>query len=76
MLNYLPGMVETDMHRNTLETHNDETVLARLKDAVDKNYLVTPAKTAEYLVYVVKSQQYGSGDYVDFMKSDVQSSHL
>lgn len=68
VLNYFPGFVETDMLYDALEMSKNEKFKVELDDLIKNKKLVTPSQTVNYLVEVLKNQNYESGDYVDYMK--------
>ncbi|XP_014218673.1 sepiapterin reductase [Copidosoma floridanum] len=68
VLNYLPGLVDTEMLHDAYKKSKSEELVTRIKSALENNTVSTPEKTAECLVGVLKQQNYKSGDYVDFQK--------
>ncbi|XP_016836639.1 sepiapterin reductase [Nasonia vitripennis] len=66
VLNYLPGFVGTDMFHDVLKVSKNEELKKKISQMVADKSFVTPEQTVQYLVEVLKKQEYKSGDHVDY----------
>lgn len=66
VLNYSPGMVDTDMAEELRTKAADEGLKRHAQETFEKKALITPLQTTQRMISVVEGGQYKSGDHVDY----------
>lgn len=66
VLNYSPGMVDTEMAQELRTKAADEGLKQHAQETYEKKALLTPLQTTQRMIQVVEGGKYKSGDHVDY----------
>ena len=67
ILNYAPGMCETEMSRDLCNSDSLDSDLQRMyRKALQEKTMVQPRDTGEKLVQIITANNFESGKHVDF----------
>lgn len=66
VLNYSPGMVDTDMAADLRNKSADEDLKKYAQETHEKRALLTPLQTTQRMLKVVEEGKFKSGDHVDY----------
>ncbi|KAL6431612.1 hypothetical protein ACFW04_007278 [Cataglyphis niger] len=66
VLNYSPGIVDTDMLQTMCETIPNPEIKKELEHLQETNTVLTTEQTVNRLVEILKEHKYKAGDHVDY----------
>ncbi|ALC49314.1 Sptr [Drosophila busckii] len=66
VLNYAPGVVDTQMTLQVQSESHDTGLAAAFREQRESNTMLKPAQTVEKLLQVLRAQKFKSGDHVDY----------
>ncbi|KAH8386481.1 hypothetical protein KR093_000786 [Drosophila rubida] len=66
VLNYAPGVIDTQMTLQVQNESHDESVANLFKTTRESQKMLKPEQTAQKLIAVLQAQNFQSGDHVDF----------
>lgn len=66
VLNYAPGIVETEMWNTLLTKVEHPDTKAAMEAIVADGLVRTTKQTVEYLIQLLKSQEYKSAEFVEY----------
>ncbi|XP_022214019.2 sepiapterin reductase [Drosophila obscura] len=66
VLNYAPGMIDTQMTVQVQREAHDPAVVAMFREQRESKTMLTTAQTTERFIQVLEAQRFQSGDHVDY----------
>ncbi|KAH8421515.1 hypothetical protein KR009_010570 [Drosophila setifemur] len=66
VLNYAPGMIDTQMTEQVQREAHDPAVVAMFREQRESKTMLTTAQTTERFIQVLEAQKFKSGDHVDY----------
>ncbi|XP_001354716.3 sepiapterin reductase [Drosophila pseudoobscura] len=70
VLNYAPGMIDTQMTVQVQREAHDPAVVAMFREQREAKTMLTPPQTTERFIQVLEAQRFKSGDHVDYKDHD------
>lgn len=66
VLNYAPGMIDTQMTVQVQQEAHDPAIVAMFRDQREAKTMLTAAQTTKRFIEVLEAQKFKSGDHVDY----------